>query len=616
MKHFCLGFSIYRFRLLIKPKTTVYIPPHRAAVFYGMLADTRNPALGITSSKQKTRNYKSNGKKQDFSKGELPPGFILHAPDVGVVMATPDKPVAMGLTIIVPEGEDIKENFTKFVTGFTQMGRDPIGLERQCIGLYEVLDVYDCIANASLEDYGLPVPISPDYMLAQFDRIADNPTLTIQFLTPLRVARPIVHGGHDGHNHLDMDYFSVDLFIDGIIRRIKSLQSNRSENEPSGLIAIDQSLPDLFRRDKKVFADLHWVSLSYGGVKGKTYGGVIGSVTVRELSIQDKVNLIIGQYIYTGEKINFGYGGYHIVELGVDHFRSFKSCSLVEHSIVLGQPETIAKNLGMEESEINRIGAFFVNGYNSIHNGERLSYQDGIGRSYNLKLASRQDVALYELMLPWLERCSNWYCKCSDNIKKFEKICLSKKEVDKIQSGKVYVVSPDFRCLFLNIERSIIRSRLLIFFPDDKIVCFLTRFLSSQEGSNGDECYVGTRIHDIVGLLFLDLFAIQIQSRGGRLITHDALCYIVFFDSRQANDICKHVNEQIDLLLESLNRADFPDTPIRKKLDIGEFYYLNTRFHRSDKWHADNRCVVQKPVYELIQEKDGSNKLKILGFSR
>lgn len=616
MKQFCLGFSIYRFRILIKPNATVYIPPHRAAVFYGMLADTRNPSLGITSSKRKKKDYKSNEKEKEFSKGEFPPGFILHAPDVGVVMASPEKPVAMGLTVIVPEGEDIKEKLTRFLARFTQLGRDPIDLERQCIGLYEVLDVYDCVANVSLEDYGLAVPISPDYMRAQFDRIVNIPTLTIQFLTPLRIARPIVHGGHDGHNHLDMEYFSVDLFIEGIRRRIKSLQSKSSENELSGLIATDQLLPDLYRRDRKVCGDLHWVSLSYGGVKGKTYGGVIGSVTMRELSIQDRVNLIIGQYVHTGEKINFGYGGYHIAELGVDPFRSFKSCSLLEHSIGLGQPKTIGKNFGIEESEIKRIGACFVNGDYSVRNGDRLSYQDGNGRSYNLQLASSQDLALYALLLPWLETCSSWYCKCSGNIEKFEKINLKKTEVDKVLSGKVYVVNPDFRCLFLNIERSVIRSRLLIYFPDEKIVEFLTQFLSPQEGLNGDEYYFGTRIHDIVAILFLDLFALQIQSRGGRLITCDARCYIVFFDSRQASDTCKHVNEQIDLLLESLNRVELLGTPIGKKLDIGEFYCLNTRFYRSDQWHADNRCVVQNPVCELIQGKDGSSKVKILGFSR
>jgi hypothetical protein len=149
-------------------------------------------------------------------------------------------------------------------------------------------------------------PVTPEDLQPHIKTLLDLPSLTLRFVTPLRLTRP--PGAKDpNHRYCDADYFTSWegrrplSRLAGRVRYLDPEYALPGENEEGPVVAE---------------CDLAWRDITYGRGFAKTIGGVTGTLRLQgRIPPSLALPLALGQHTGAGKNGSFGLGFYKILEL-------------------------------------------------------------------------------------------------------------------------------------------------------------------------------------------------------------------------------------------------------------------------------------------------------------
>ncbi len=231
-----------------------------------------------------------------FQQHPIPKGILPYACESGKVRYVAGEKYAFGLTCIY-KAQDL---YQECIDRLKRLGNGtlPASSERPQLG-----------GNFTVEE---APDLAPPDMEKQYSTLGDNDTLTLRFLSPLRIALP-TSLQRKGMAFCNQQCFPTDLFLKRVWARLESLHLTPGMHAPDISDAIHIS-----------HIQLNWLDLPVPGSKGRnpnrpqgyTLGGVIGHVTIAGLSAEWRNALLLGQHIHIGQRVHYGFGRYAIEECG------------------------------------------------------------------------------------------------------------------------------------------------------------------------------------------------------------------------------------------------------------------------------------------------------------
>jgi CRISPR-associated protein Cas1 len=236
---------------------------------------------------------------------DLPAGVMPFACESGRVQFASGDLYHIGLTVAgtACEAFDVEQLRTEL----QQIGAktpDPKQPLPTLSGNFEVIEIED-----------LPPP-NPEEELS---RLKATPSLTLRFLSPLRVERPPALK-EKGAGFLNIDCFPLEHFTERLLKRLFLLTHGRYPDAQE----CRQLLSSLRPQDGAAITERHlmWLDIPLEGAPGKhenqpkgyTLGGVVGKIAFTQVPEAWLPFLVLGQYVHAGEKTHYGLGRYLIEE--------------------------------------------------------------------------------------------------------------------------------------------------------------------------------------------------------------------------------------------------------------------------------------------------------------
>ena len=236
---------------------------------------------------------------------DLPAGVIPFACESGRVQFAPDDFYHIGLTVagVARAGFDIE----KVHKGLQRIGARTPDLNQPLptlAGNFEVASIEVC---------------HPPDLEKEIASLTESKTLTLRFLSPLRVERPSSLK-EKGAGFLNGDCFPLWHLTERLVKRLFLLMHGRyPEAQECG-----QLLLPLQTQSEPTILDQHllWLDIPLDGARGKsegrpkgyTLGGVVGKITFSCVPQTWLPILLLGQYAHAGENTHYGLGRYLIEE--------------------------------------------------------------------------------------------------------------------------------------------------------------------------------------------------------------------------------------------------------------------------------------------------------------
>ncbi len=137
----------------------------------------------------------------------------------------------------------------------------------------------------------------PDWQ-AEADALRGQETITLKFLTPLRIRRETKKG------YFDQSYFHLDLFFRRLFKQLDALTRFSQGNTPAAPDSSVPPPPELEQTTRRLL----WLD-----IPGKpALGGVLGTLTLQGNPGNWCLPLALGQYLHGGKNTAFGLGRYVI----------------------------------------------------------------------------------------------------------------------------------------------------------------------------------------------------------------------------------------------------------------------------------------------------------------
>jgi CRISP-associated protein Cas1 len=236
---------------------------------------------------------------------DLPAGVMPFACESGRVQFASDDLYHIGLTVAgaARVGFDIEQART----GLQRIGARTPALNQPLptlAGNFEVASIESC-HQPNLEN--------------ELATLKGSESLTLRFLSPLRVERPSVLK-EKGAGFLNGACFPLGHFIERLAKRLFLLAHGRYPEAQE----CNQLLPPLQTESEPTVLEQHllWLDIPLDGARGKsegrpkgyTLGGVVGKITFAHVPETWLPILLLGQYVHAGENTHYGLGRYLIEE--------------------------------------------------------------------------------------------------------------------------------------------------------------------------------------------------------------------------------------------------------------------------------------------------------------
>ena len=283
----------WRARWVIRARGGWTLPALPHAVLYALLCDA------------------ARGEHAD-GLAHMPEGMLLDAPETERGTVAAGESFAFGATLIEADPTRAARLLHTLSRGLTRLGATrperPVALG----GNFELVEVQDAVAGRSVAPGQAFQALSRGSISDEIDRLGgrDDPTLTLHFLSPLRLELPGCDAT-EGHRYADGSRVVVGQLLRAVQKRLAAVGIRRAAGEPDAPFD-DAALALVENR-------LTWVDLEYGRRdRRKTLGGSVGRLRVSVPDPSARAALVWGQSTRVGRNLHFGFGHYRIEELGPD----------------------------------------------------------------------------------------------------------------------------------------------------------------------------------------------------------------------------------------------------------------------------------------------------------
>jgi CRISPR-associated protein Cas1 len=525
---------------------------------------------------------------------DLPAGVIPFACESGRVQFAPDNLYHIGLTVAgaARAGFDIEQ----VRTGLNRIGARTPDLNQPLpalAGNFEVALIEGC---------------HPLDLEKEMANLKESESLTLRFLSPLRVERPSALK-EKGAGFLNGDCFPLGHFTERLVKRLFLLAHGRypEAQECSQLLLPlqTQSEPTVFNQH------LLWLDIPLDGAPGKsegrpkgyTLGGVVGKITFSRVPEMWLPFLLLGQYANAGENTHYGLGRYLIEEchtLKEDCFQPARTIyqdlieptrledafeHIINHSVASGVDGCAPGDYkDSYESLAARLSAdLYAGTYKPSPLLGFVAPKDG-SRLRPLAIPTVRDRmaqrAACELLSPaiemLLEDCSYAYRKG------FSRAGAARAIERAYDEGFRYVLDADIRSFFDAVEWARLFAKFEALFPFEPLVGLIEEWIRAPVMFDGKLIErerglpQGISVSPLLANLFLDEFDEELLGRDYRLVRFADDFIVLCKDLESAQVAREDVRKALERIGLKLNEEK---TAVRS-FDQG-FNYLGYLFCRS-----------------------------------
>ncbi len=542
---------VFRFRFVLRARSTVYLHPYPAGALYALIA----AAAGY-------------GRQAPDA---VPDGFMLDVTEAGRVRVARGDTYALGTTWLAGDGRDIATEVRQLIQGLRILGRRTDGPWGVWKGNFDLISVEDLVAGRELKD-SRPEPVPARHFEAEMAALQSQRLLTLRFTSPLRLPRPSA-ARRSGHSFFDARYFDAGAFLHHIRRRMQGL----------GVI-VDASAR--FEGAQVVKKRTEWLDLAWGPHhRRKSLGGTMGEVTVDVGSVDAIPWLVLAQYFHVGGNTRFGLGAFRIVELGTDPFGCLRAESLVDLALRPAALDRAAQDHDLNSGEIDAAATAISLGTYEPRPHAHLRIGRGGKGDRVLTIPARVDRALQRLVMEVVQPALD--CFFEESSFAFRRGLSTKTAAQRIRRlylrGFRHGWKLDFEKFFDSIDHARLETRLRVYLQDERLVHLLMTWVRAGAPNPRDGVGIptGAPISPCLSNLFLDRFD-EIMEQDGRALVRYADDFIVLFRTKEEADAAfAEAQAAAERLRMTLN-ADKT-----RALDLREpFEFLGFRFECRDRWTA------------------------------
>jgi CRISPR-associated endonuclease Cas1 len=541
--------EFFRLRILLEVTEKVCLHAHHAGVVYALICAANERSGGAAA---------------------VPDGIMPDVVEQCRIVLLPGQQYAFGMTFLAPGTEQATAVVRQLTGGLTDLGAKGSARKGKLDGNFRVARVEDLVAGHELTEAQTLSAVPSAHIRCQIERIGAMETVTLRFVSPLRLKRPSAER-RAGHFYMDGMCFDPSTFLARLIQRLAALGFGNREDTCS-------EPPEA----RTLANGLVWLDLAYGPRSmRKTLGGAVGRVTLRVPDPRAARLLVLGQYVRIGENTRFGFGSYTVDELGPDLYACKRAVSLLSYCLKSPEVDVRAAELDLPSGVTREAVGLMEAGHYQPEPHTTITIRQGHDRLRRLSIPSRLDRALQRAVMDRLGPALNMLFEESSFA--YRKGLGRNKAANRIRGayrqGFRYALRTDFSRFFDSIDHDRLRCRLEAYLADDEMVDLLMSWVENGAPEPGRGLPTGAPLSPLISNLFLDTFDEQVEASGACLVRYADDFLMLFKSEREANQAKKTTQDVARQLLLTLNE----DKTLQ--LNLAEpFDFLGYRFERHEQW--------------------------------
>lgn len=534
--------------------------------------DTLVPGMqgGVLNAMLCNANIGSDGKSC------FPADFMLDTPEQARTTLRKGEPFAFGGMLLNIDRDSSQRTLTRLIEGLRRVGSSGSPRGKGLGGNFELIEARNLVsANDLLNTPRLDV-IPLEHVNRETQQLDGMNRFTLRLLTPVRIERPGNQKDRTKNRKFyDESLLDVRQFLKRLMGRMGTLRILARDAEPE----FDWNLVPQF----PILNQLVWMDMSYGGLKGKTFGGVVGRVTIQVDDPTLKAALVWGQYTRIGKSSNFGFGKYRIEQLGDDPFRCSRAIPLLESAWSNPLRDQLAQQADLDAGVISlAIQSIRERSY-QVQESQRMIIGNASKRR-ELQIPTRRDRVLQRLVLDCIAPALDQLFESSSFAwrKGLGRHNCAREITRAYQRGYQYFIRADFDRFFEQIDHALLFRRLESCLADEDTFRLFRSWIETAMKGQSRGVPTGAPLSPILGNLLLDQFDEQIASAGGKLVRYGDDLMILFRDLMQAQQLLDVAIEATADLELQLNQE------IQVAAELSEpFDFLGFRFEKRDRWFRE-----------------------------
>ena len=566
---------LFRIRVVIQLTEFTKLHAHHAAVVHALIANAW-------------------GKVNDCD-SVLPDGLLLDAPEQCRIQISAGQQYAFGFTLIDATRDQARSRISRLYDGIRSVGRQGKSKNKMVFGgNYKLIRFEDLVAKRGLGEHQAPEPIPEFLIQRQCEKLANQSSLSLRFVSPLLAERP-KSKRDKGHQYFDRNWFGAGTFLQRLKDRIQQLGLVDQEKLTAGqAIASDNQLV--------------WLDFSYGPAsRRKPKHGAMGRVRLTNLTPVWTRYLVWGQYARVGGATRFGFGNFCIEELGPPVYPCARSKGLIEMALADSRVDPLVEQLELSSGIVRQAIASITDGSYQPEPHVQVKIQQA-DRQRVLAIPGRSDRVLQKAVLRQLAPALGKFFEDSSMAYRsgFGVHRAAARLADAVKQGYEWALKADFRAFFDSIDHAELQQRLQAYIGDDDMACLIMKWVRGGSPTATKGVPTGAPISPLIANLFLDHFDEAIQNSGGFLVRY-ADDFVILYRTQAAAEQAHQVATEVaaSICLE-LNEAKTEIFHVHES-----FEFVGFEFHYQQSWEGSS---LLKPtlVKELGWQKKSRAKTPVL----
>lgn len=509
---------------------------------------------------------------------------LVHAPESGVIQYQKGTRYRFYLISINLPEIHLEQLFTQ-LTNLPRSAAHCYGALAHNIKLHQIFDPLT------------QMPVAHPLMTTQYDHHSilleaeqwqryseHHHSVTLSFQSPVRLS----HSGKRVYQQSDELHGS--LIIDRCFDAYASLCQVLGYTRPARQAPVECDMT----------ADLHWADTSYQskGKQAKQLGGLVGTLTLNthQLSYDNWVTLVLGQYIGIGQNRNFGMGRYHLVgEQGELGFIPLPRTTPLLHQVFNLQTLELAWQHEIKKLPKSAQSTWGQQAFERLLSAlQNLHYQPG---ALNPKMLDKPGQKQRLLLLPSFidkvahKALSTWlgtsldllYSKSSYAYRRgYSRLTARDSIVQAVRAGYEYVLDADIKQFFASLQPSQVIARLRALYGDDPLWAILNAMLHApiantqqHDISQVSGLNLGSSLSPVLANLMLDPFDAILGNQEQRLVRYADDFLILCRTKQQAERTLENVKKVIAHQGLELNEEKTQVVHISKGVKFLGYLFIN-----------------------------------------
>ena len=472
------------------------LPTHHAAVVYALLAN-------------------ANSAPHAGSQAAIPDGWLLDAPEQGRVLVRAGETWAFGGTLIAENPGAAQRRLDHLREGLQRVGNTAKDQRDRLGGNFSVELVEDLVAARPLAPGGMPRAVPVACLTNQLRQLSACETWTLRFTSPLRIPLDPAHRS-PGHGFFDRQYFDPRSLVARLRIRLPTVGIRRED----GHTEDPHDFPD--DAIELIDNELVWLDIAYGRQNDRnSLGGCLGRLRLRVSHASAAAALVGGQLARAGKNLAWGFGAYHIEELGPPPFACRCSRGLLEDCLADEAVDQAARRHKISSGELRQEA-------NRLRRAEyqppaphvvEIPARDG---TRTLHIPPRRDRALQRLVLDAIAPALDQFFESSSFAwrKGFSRAAAAQTLANLYEAGCRFAIQNDFDRFFETVPLAELRRRLEAYLSDEPTIRAIMLWMRAGGIDAEHGIPTGSPLSPLLGNLLLDQFDEQIAAEGGRLVRY------------------------------------------------------------------------------------------------